>query len=258
MIGAEPLVRVGIMSDTHVTPKPASCKTLELAMELFKRHQVDAIVHCGDVADVSSAAAYDNYRNTVRKVFPENKPPELFAFAGHDIYGTGNWTTGWVNGWPIFKKGLDVQHEKYSKNYIKGYIFITVQQKHDNMPLYEKLVSEACAETPDKPVFVIDHVPAYDTVYNSRNDGDRDALKLLRRFPQVVQLSGHIHGTFRNEMLLISSSVKGGSFFTSSKVILLIRPIVFFLLPRICRSCRDKPQYFGIPVCANNDYHISF
>ena len=173
-------VRVGIITDTHVTRDAASCRSLEAAMQLFKAHQVDLIINCGDVAEVYDETAYANYLAAVRRVFPHHKPLELFDIAYQDILGAGNWTTGRDRAWPGFKRGLAIGHERYSKHCVGGYIFLTFPQKHD-MVLYEQMVAEACRETPGKPVFLIDHVPAYNTVYNSQNDGDMEVRDLLNK-----------------------------------------------------------------------------
>ena len=201
LIGAaeKPLARVGLMSDTHVTRKPASCRILKKAMQLFKTHKVDMIINCGDVADKYWEQAYKNYRNTVKSVYPQNKPKELFAFAWHDVINVGNWHTGWEKAWPLFKKGLEIEHEPYSKHYLAGFIFLTAPQNTD-WQIYEKMIADACKETPGKPVFLVDHVPAGNTVYNSGTWGSIRARKVLNRYPQIVQISGHVHGTFRNEL----------------------------------------------------------
>ena len=77
----KPLAKVGFITDTHVTPRMTSCRSLKKAMEIFKAHKVDVIVNSGDVADTHKEKAYKNYYDTVRSVFPANKPKELFAFA---------------------------------------------------------------------------------------------------------------------------------------------------------------------------------
>ena len=107
----KPLVRVGLMTDTHVTPRISSCSSLKKALQIFKANNVDLIVNSGDVADTHKAQAYKNYYDTVRSVYPANKPKELFSFAWHDVINVGNWNNGWQKAWPLFKKGLGIEHE---------------------------------------------------------------------------------------------------------------------------------------------------
>ena len=194
----KPLARVGILSDTHVKSSISTCATLKKAMILFKKHKVDLIINCGDVADTHKAQAYKNYYDTVRSVYTENKPGELFAFAWHDVINIGNWHTGWTKAWPLFKAGLGIEHEPYSKHYLAGFIFLTAPQNTD-WKIYEKMIADACKETPGKPVFLVDHVPAGNTTFNTGTWGSARTRQVLNKYPQIIQLSGHVHGTFRNE-----------------------------------------------------------
>ena len=190
----QPILRAGIMSDTHVTPDIKSCRSLERALRIFRDNKVDLVINCGDVAASHKEKAYQNYRATVRKVYPENKPPELFAFANHDRIGFDSYE----KAWPFFRERLEVTHEPYSKNVFAGYIFLTAPQNTD-WKIYEKQIADACRETPGKPVFLIDHVPALNTCYNSMLWGNGMTRRVLAKYPQIVQLSGHVHGTFKND-----------------------------------------------------------
>ena len=187
-----PLLRAGIITDTHVTPDIRSCASLEKALRIFEENRVDLVIHCGDVASSHKEKAYQNYRETVKKVWPENKPPELFAFAGHDRVGFESYE----KAWPFFKERLEVAHEPYSKHVFAGYIFLTAPQ-NTNWKIYEKQIADACRETPGKPVFLIDHVPALNTCYNSMLWGNGSTKRVLAKYPQIVQLSGHVHGSFK-------------------------------------------------------------
>ena len=52
LTAAEPVLKVGIISDTHIKPGIASTYLLEAAFNLFKSHNVDIIANCGDIVDV--------------------------------------------------------------------------------------------------------------------------------------------------------------------------------------------------------------
>ncbi len=195
----KPLAKVGLMTDTHVTPRISSCRILKKAFELFKAHKVDMIINAGDVANTHKAEAYKNYRTTYHSVFTQNKPKELFSFAWHDVINIGNWHDGWKKAWPLFRKGLEIKHAPYSKHYLAGYIFLTAPQNTD-WKIYEKMISDACKETPDKPVFLVDHVPGGNTTFNTGTWGNAKTRRLLSKYPQVIQLTGHVHGSFRNEL----------------------------------------------------------
>ncbi|MBR7104661.1 MAG: metallophosphoesterase [Lentisphaeria bacterium] len=194
----EPLMKAGLLSDTHVTPDPQSCLPLEKACELFRKHRVDLLVNAGDVADTPQEQAYVNYRKTIRKVFPEKKPPEMMSLAYHDAIGYGNYHTIYPNAWSDFKRRLELAHEMYDLRKIKGYNFLVFPQGVD-YARFEKMIADACKDTPDKPVFLVDHYPAWNTVFNSQTWGDANRRRILDKYPQVIQLCGHVHAENRRE-----------------------------------------------------------
>ena len=54
----KPLLRAGLITDTHVTPDIKSVEKLRAAFELFKRERVDMVINLGDVADKFHPQAY--------------------------------------------------------------------------------------------------------------------------------------------------------------------------------------------------------
>ena len=86
----KPLLRIGVMTDTHIGKNKKSCARVKLAYELFRRHGVDLMANVGDVADFHFPTGYKAYRETVEEVFadvaPENRPEELFVYAAHDYF----------------------------------------------------------------------------------------------------------------------------------------------------------------------------
>ncbi|MBR7104662.1 MAG: metallophosphoesterase [Lentisphaeria bacterium] len=194
----KPLAKAGFVSDTHVTPSLKSCIPLEKALRLCKAHKVDLLINCGDVADKPHPQAYIHYRNTVKKVYPQNKPFEMMPLAWHDVSCYGNYKTAWAKGWPHFKKALELEHGLYHEHTLAGYTFLLVPQEPDFVR-FEKMIASACQKTPDKPVFLIDHYPASHTVFRSKTWGDARRRKILDKYPQIIQLCGHIHGNIRRE-----------------------------------------------------------
>ena len=67
------------------------------------------------------------------------------------------------------------------------------------MKRQKKEMTEAVAEANGTPVFVLDHYPPFDTTAVSRLWGNRPRRRLAERFPQVIRISGHSHGSLRNE-----------------------------------------------------------
>ena len=64
----------------------------------------------------------------------------------------------------------------------------------------EKRLKIAAAEDPtgEKPIFVFQHVPASETVNGLTSGGDTALRKVLKKFPQVVDFSGHSHYSLTN------------------------------------------------------------
>lgn len=67
-----------------------------LAFELFKLHNVDIFVDCGDVVDTYQPEMFKLWKEIYLKTFPDEtkRPPFLMIPAGHDRIGT-TWTQGY-------------------------------------------------------------------------------------------------------------------------------------------------------------------
>ena len=198
-VAAEPVLRVGIITDTHVTPKKSSCKLLKEALTLFKMHKVDMVVNTGDIADHYYEKGYRHYRDTVNEVFADvkDKPKEIFVYANHDLVDRTK-----ESQWEVFKdvkKFLEIPNEPYDEIKLKGYTFLVMPQVMDTAK-YTAMLDKAVKENPGKPIFVFDHVPAFNTVYDSATWGERKRRRILDKYPQAIQISGHVHGTLTNEL----------------------------------------------------------
>ena len=201
LYGAEkPILRAGLTTDTHVTPDPRSANKLRAALRLFKQQNVDVVINLGDVADKFHPEAYRHYRNAVRTVYPQGIK-ELFAYANHDlnqaIPGMPKPT------WAMVKKALEITHEPMDIQVINGIPFVIFPQSIDNdMATYEKHLTAAAKKFPGKPLFVLDHRPPQNTTFNTMVWGGAGKGDILKRFPQVINLSGHVHNDIRNELCI--------------------------------------------------------
>ena len=54
----EPILRVGIMTDTHIGETAESCVLVRKAFEVFRAQKADLIVNCGDIADKHYPATF--------------------------------------------------------------------------------------------------------------------------------------------------------------------------------------------------------
>ncbi len=192
----EPVMRIGVVTDTHVKKSKNSCELLKGAFKVFKQHHAKMIINVGDIADVYNEQAYRNYRDTVSEVFPDaaTRPLELFVYANHDVIGRKK-----ENPFKVFKdvkKHLHISHDPYHIQEFKGYYFLIVPQ-FVNMKIYSEMLKEVAAKAGDKPFFVIDHIPAPNTTNGAGGNSKRK--ELLSKYPQTVVLCGHAHSTLTNE-----------------------------------------------------------
>ena len=198
----EPLVRIGLVTDTHVRETRESCERVARAYRLFKREKVGMIVNCGDIADKFYPKGYALYSAIRRETYPDPAaaPKEVYVWANHDRMdfpgdeGPGARLLAFAE----VKRLLGIPNEAYDKFVFCGFTFLVFPQWLD-WKRYEKTIADACAENPGKPVFIFDHVPPIDTTDNSRSWGCKNRRRILEKFPQVINISGHAHGSLRNE-----------------------------------------------------------
>ena len=96
--GGKPNLVFGVISDTHLrTRHGASGKPgknwpnryLAVALRYFKSQNVDAVVHCGDMAHRGQVEEMQFHANVWRKVFGKDAPVKLFVTGNHDSDGAG-------------------------------------------------------------------------------------------------------------------------------------------------------------------------
>ena len=83
-------VRIGVISDTHVTG-PESAQELERAFRFFAERGVDAVVHCGDITDLGYLSQLDVFISSWRRVMPPDTPL-IAAFGNRDMSDTSKMT----------------------------------------------------------------------------------------------------------------------------------------------------------------------
>ena len=190
------------MTDTHVGPTRESCARIEGAYNVFRREGCEVIVNAGDIADRFCPEGYRHYREIADEIFPDpaSRPKEIFVYANHDTNGFPR-KPGEDRSvaFPEVRRILGIRHDLYDRIEHKGYTFLVVPETLD-YKRYEGMIAEACAENPGKRVFLCDHRPGAGTTPMSSDWGDLDGRRrvILNRYPQIVALNGHIHGTIRD------------------------------------------------------------
>lgn len=204
------IARIGLMTDTHVKETMESCARVKAALELFKEKGVEMVIHCGDLADRHFPEGYRCYRRTVNAVYPDPKarPREVYVYAGHDVNNFRP-NSGWnmshaPAAYEEMRQLLEAPNGHTCDFVWKGLPFAVFPQNTGGKGFltwedYEKTVARLCAENPGKPVFVCDHVPPSGTTFHSRHWGSVNCRRILNKFPQVVSISGHVHGSLVSE-----------------------------------------------------------
>ena len=216
--GDKPVLRVGIVTDTHVGKTDESCARVRLAYRLFRDLGVDLIHNNGDVADAHYPMGYAAYRRMMDEVFADvpvvRRPKFTFTYAAHDafFYNGSTVRSDYARNWPAAfadMRRLLGANDPWTAFELKGYAFVIVPQflrmegkdpeeagarYYDH---YEKAVAEACAKHPDEPVFLFCHVPP---AFTTASAGcDHRYYEILSKHPQVVNIAGHTHGSLADE-----------------------------------------------------------
>jgi len=202
-----PLLRIGLLTDTHVTKDPASCLRFEQAMETFRREKTDVICHLGDFGEIHSVPGYQECRRIIEKTWPDEKarPVFLSAFGVHDAFNcvlppdapkdAENKPFAMMQRYLGFSAGL------YETVDVRGVPFVSIPENFD-MKRADAALASAAAKFPEKPIFVLLHTPGAETVPDAEQWGSWPARELLAKYPNAVHLSGHSHWTILDERCL--------------------------------------------------------
>ena len=207
----KPLLKVGLMTDTHVGKTKESCSRARLAYELFRDIGVDMIVNDGDVADHHYPTGYVAYREMVEETFAgvpaDRRPQEIFVYAWHDAFDykghpRGDATKDAPEAFGNMQRLIKSPNGPYAADEIKGFPYVVIPQFYGRDGLvdwkrFDKMLSDAEKSHPGKPVFAFAHVPPAGTTRSMR--GSADKRKVLNRHPMAVNISGHTHGSLRDE-----------------------------------------------------------
>ena len=201
---AEPLFRVGIVTDTHLNGNsPDPIERLRRAYRLFRDKKVALIANCGDFGCKFDPVAYGRDAAIRRETYPDPAaaPKEVYVWADHDWVGypgaKGN--EAWTRGFADVKRLLGIDHDMYARFALNGFEFLVFPEQAD-MTRYEREIAAAEKRAGvGRPVFVFEHAPAFGTTEASGDWGATNRLDVLSRHPQVIAVNGHSHGSLRNE-----------------------------------------------------------
>ncbi|MBO4304986.1 MAG: metallophosphoesterase [Lentisphaeria bacterium] len=207
--GNECLLRVGIVSDVQMDPRPQDWgeRNLEKAFSMLSSMKIDLLLHGGDLANGTNLAAFEKYSVIKKAVFGENAPPEIFCSGNHEFWSTKDRESALRHHVKI-SSILSQKPDNPLHEVIRGYDFIALSD--ENAPLYgadmlselKKELDKAVARDGKKPVFLLTHFPPAETMagsYRISGASSRELRKLLNDYPQVISFSGHTHDPLENE-----------------------------------------------------------
>lgn len=207
-------------------------KALDYSKELNGK-DLDAVVFAGDLTEstwrrkeeedysLTYNADVAVFKSALERSIDKNKTHLFYAFGNHD---TDSDLVGdaWASQIPtLFYNQLGEEYfradtkdsniaEGFRHAVINGYHFLSVnpnlywttqgfKQKHINW-LDERLY-EITQKDPDKYVFIVGHVPLYDTTFGSSTPQwyDLQVKKVLKNYPQAIYFSGHLHNVLQDE-----------------------------------------------------------
>lgn len=232
--GRTPNIVFGVLSDTHLissrrkreelmwtrtrhpfgNEKGRADKYLVSALEYFRERNVDAVMHCGDIADQGLVSEMEWTAAAWHRVFPGNRAPDghevvkLFVTGNHDVEGmwrvprdypdaaerarrmlntdmAGHWERIW--GEPFD----DVWHKE-----VKGYHFFGRNFGEQSKAKFAQLLAAANAKfrlgDGARPFFIVSH-----TGYAGRVN--KEYRKLLKaNLSNAVAFFGHHHWSLAN------------------------------------------------------------
>ncbi len=236
--GDDPLLKVGVISDIHVTT-PASTAMFERALLHFRDRKADAVLVAGDLSDWGLLSGLKCVAEAWHRVFPNDKAPDgrrvakLFITGNHDFDGWwyGDMTTemhalGYSEDEAMSKLGMkkcweDTFQEPYApvrRRTVNGYDFISGEWHggRDKTPGFnmtpEWLRDHGKELDPSRPFFYFQHPPLARTVVASPEGGPTAPVsEALSAYPNAIVFSGHTHWTLNDNRAIWQGAFTGVS-----------------------------------------------
>ena len=199
---------IGIISDTQLTANYDNyAKNLEKSLEYLKQRDTDVLIFAGDYADLGTKEAAERFRKVYDDVYGDDKPINVAVMGNHDY-----WLDAFFKCWEIpFKSKMRGRFESIfddeyiSVKVVNGYTFFALSPDDGsmegkyNIDLAKKVLDEAVARDPEKPIFVITHQNPKGTIRGSSAWGNAELNELFKNYPNVVSISGHSHYSMLDE-----------------------------------------------------------
>ena len=208
----EARLRVGIVSDTHITDE-ASALPFQRALEYFRDRGVDAVLHGGDISDWGLVSGWRYAAEAWERVFPGDKAPggrevvKLFTTGNHDFEGCKYWdqseemhANGFSESELLVRNGIDRQWKKIfglefkpvTCQRVKGYDFLSCHW-NDRKAIVDWMRKNGQRVAGPRPFFFFQHGHPQGTIPGD-NWGDGGAAKeAFADYPNAVVFGSHTH-----------------------------------------------------------------
>lgn len=217
-----PLLRIGILSDTHINAdtRYSMYDRLEKALMFYKQKGVDGILITGDLQDNRTSAAeamsaMEEFQDIWLRVFPNNVN-DLTGEYVEPMFIYGNHDKSLVEAEYWFD-GIGSEYEDAWIKEIKGYQFVGAHFTKEEDALVQKYLEQAKTSSADKPFFYVQHAPMANTVVGGASSYDGVVIpnqdSILRSHNCVV-LTGHTHVPLTDERAIWQSSSKKAAQYT--------------------------------------------
>lgn len=237
------VLRAGMMSDVHIGLNYGSeyfTKALKILNRQVGENKLDMMLFGGDLADQTFLSGLNNqileFKTLLEAQIDPDETAVFYTLGNHDVFDNYKATTGKTTKDLIamysdaFREGTDFSNRYFKYDQDKsvipdgnrhaiygGYHFLSVNFETNLISTQASLnwldakLAAITAENPNHYVFVLTHAPAYDTVWASAVDvGDRNYNgnldSVLKKYPQVICLSGHIHNDLNKETTIMQGN----------------------------------------------------
>lgn len=206
-------LKVGVISDTQLLSHETKLNgpqfevNLRTSLQVLKNRGVDMILFPGDIGDQGTKESFDKFNEIFNEVYPDEKPILQMIMGNHDYWNT---PTGVNITLPsthrkTYKEAFGVS--PWTHYEVNGVHFIGASPASGSMDAgyfgvgkwLDREIQKAVEANPDMPVFVQTHNQPQGTSYGSEDWGDTTLDKVFSKYPNVVNLSGHVHYSLLDE-----------------------------------------------------------
>ncbi len=203
----QPILRFALCSDLHLSDdkkgmanaekfKNAIVTAYEFSEKSVEHNTLDALIVAGDITESGKAREFEIYSEIINSHI-KTETQALTCMGNHDYIECRDMNKP-QKAVELFEKHVNGKADTHKK--IAGYHFIGLSYDSNGKEhFFEKLgwlteqLDAAVSDTGNKPIFVFQHPHPALTVYGSINWGNRELKRILKKYPQVVDFSGHSH-----------------------------------------------------------------